>query len=71
MLKNWKWNKYQIAILAILAMTLIAAYFLPPDARAELRTDVGYVWGGLAMIFGPLVRKKIAAELSKDDGGAR
>lgn len=59
MKKRWQWNPYQVVILVALLAALLGAYYLPPDARGELRADAGYVWGALASLFGPLVRRKI------------
>ncbi len=68
-----KIGKYQlswmhVALVGILALVLLASYYLPPDARSELRTDAGYVWGGLATLIGPLVRKRVAAEVAAPEG---
>lgn len=69
MLKNLHWNWYQVALVAILAAALIGSYFLPDDARAELRRDAGYVWAIAASLFGPLVRKRVQDALAKPSAG--
>lgn len=58
-----------IALVGILGLVLLASYYLPDGARAELRADAGYVWGGIAMLLGPLVRKRVAeATAEKPEG---
>ena len=62
---DWK----HIALVALVVAALLGSYMLPDGARDELRTDLGYVWGALATLLGPLVRKRIA-EATADDKGA-
>ena len=59
-LRGWKLGKPQVAVLAIVAAAVIASYYLPTEARAELRADIGYAWGALATLLGPLLRRRLA-----------
>lgn len=63
-----------LVLLGILAAALLGSYYLPDAARAELRADAGYAWGFLAMLLGPLVRRRVAEATAEkpddDDKGA-
>lgn len=59
-MKNLTLGWPQVAVLAIVAATFLASYAFPPEVRDEIRTDLGYAWGALATLLGPVVRRKLA-----------
>lgn len=66
MLKKWKPSWPQVAILGLVLAAFIASYFLPEGVREELRSDIGWIWGALSMLAGPLVRRKLQSELDAE-----
>ena len=56
-----------LVLLGILAGALLGSYYLPDAARLELRADAGYVWGALATLLGPLVRRRIAEATADEE----
>ena len=48
----------QVTLAGLVLAAFLASYFLPPDVRAELRADLGYVWGVIAALLPALLSRK-------------
>lgn len=59
MFRGWKWDWKQVVTLGIISGAFVATYFLPADIRAEMRMDLGWLWGGISTILGPLLRREL------------
>lgn len=60
MLKRIRLDWPQVAVVGIVAAAFVGSYFLPPDVREELRADLGWIWGAVSTVLGPIVRRRLA-----------